>query len=268
MSIVYKVLIVTIVKDRPQDLETTIKSVSQQTYQSLHHFVIDGSSGTQVMDLIAKGISSKSISAIFEKDNGIYEAMNKWRLCNIEFDFICWLNAGDSFYSESTVEKIIQSYEINKWRWSYGNMLFINARGQIWRTPRQTPFNYLFFRFGVRWIPHGSVFMTKEFLISLGEYRTDVGPAADQEFLLRAAQVVLPYAQSDTVLLFEDGGISSNLQGLKREVSWHSFRVLNNCCIFKSERVDFLFIPIFVIFQWVSRLLSRIIRISSIYIRL
>jgi len=263
-NLMYRVLIVTVVKDRPLDLEKTLNSISTQTYENIHHFVIDGSSNNQVRNLLTEKNTSKSISVLFETDTGIYEAMNKWAKCNFEFDLVCWLNAGDFFYSQSTVEKIVASYEKNKWKWSYGNMIFVGNRGEIWKTPRQTPFNYSLFRLGIKWVPHGSVFMSKEFLLELGDYRTNVGPAADQEFLIRAARKAFPHAEDDIVLVFEDGGISSHLQGYRREVCWHNFRVINHCCKINSEKADQLLIPFLVIFQGIRRLISRLLKFWSV----
>lgn len=100
-----KLSIVTVCLNDKFGLEKTIKSVSNQIYSQFQFIVIDGGSSDGSIELIEK--SSRIDKFISEKDNGIYDAMNKGiQLC--KGDFILFLNAGDTLQSSDTLSKVVQ----------------------------------------------------------------------------------------------------------------------------------------------------------------
>ncbi len=97
--------IVTVVYNAKSDLELTLKSIKSQSANA-EVIVIDGGSTDGTKEVIGqnKDIVSKSIS---EKDNGIYDAMNK----GIDLatgEWIYFLNAGDVFFDYKTLELLVQ----------------------------------------------------------------------------------------------------------------------------------------------------------------
>ena len=71
-----KVTIITICYNCEQTLERTIKSVLSQNYSQIEYIVIDGESTDKTLDII-KSYSNKISKIISEKDDGIYNAINK-----------------------------------------------------------------------------------------------------------------------------------------------------------------------------------------------
>ncbi|VTP87831.1 glycosyltransferase [Sphingobacterium daejeonense] len=71
-----KVSIITIVYNNVRDIGYTLSSVDQQTYPNIEYIVVDGKSNDGTLEVIEqyKDTISKLVS---EKDNGIYDAMNK-----------------------------------------------------------------------------------------------------------------------------------------------------------------------------------------------
>lgn len=97
--------VITVTYNAEQTLMRTLKSVQDQTYPHIEHIIVDGNSTDGTVELIKKHetVQTKWMS---EKDNGIYDAMNKATKMATG-NYICYLNAGDAFYENNTVEKII-----------------------------------------------------------------------------------------------------------------------------------------------------------------
>jgi glycosyltransferase involved in cell wall biosynthesis len=98
------ITVITVVKNDPSGLTDTINSVSSQSYRNIEHIVIDGNSSDGTLDVIK--VHSTSINLwISEPDGGIYDAMNKGiRLAN--GIWVNFLNSGDTFFENSTLEKL------------------------------------------------------------------------------------------------------------------------------------------------------------------
>mgnify|MGYP001296817407 CR=1 FL=1 len=71
-----KITIITVVKNGEKYLEKNIKSLMNQSYKNYEHIIIDGSSTDKSME-IAEKYKDQIYKIISEKDNGLYDAMNK-----------------------------------------------------------------------------------------------------------------------------------------------------------------------------------------------
>lgn len=95
--------VVTVVYNAVNDIEITIQSVVSQTYKNIEYIVIDGGSVDGTKDVIEKHKDNISFFKS-ESDNGIYEAMNKG-IVKATGDWIIFMNAGDTFYSNNTIQE-------------------------------------------------------------------------------------------------------------------------------------------------------------------
>jgi len=98
------VTIVTVVFNDAKNIEKTILSVINQQYPKLEYIVIDGGSTDGTVDIIKKH-EQHITHWISEKDNGIYDAMNK----GIDLatgQWINFMNANDLFYSSKTIADV------------------------------------------------------------------------------------------------------------------------------------------------------------------
>lgn len=111
MGLNLKVSVITVCFNSERYIEKTIESVKKQTYSNIEYIIVDGKSTDNTTKIIYnnKRFVSKIIS---EKDNGIYDAMNKG-IKNATGDLIYFLNSGDFFFNDSVVEHIIQSINQN-----------------------------------------------------------------------------------------------------------------------------------------------------------
>ena len=106
-----KVTIVTVAFNAFDEIETTLKSIISQSYLNKEIIVIDGGSTDGTIELVQK-YKDKIDHFKSEKDNGIYDAMNK----GIKYssgDWICFMNAGDTFFSKKTIQSIFDKEEIS-----------------------------------------------------------------------------------------------------------------------------------------------------------
>jgi glycosyltransferase involved in cell wall biosynthesis len=107
-----KLSVITICKNVGIDIEKTLLSIINQTYKNIEIIIIDGNSSDNTTSYINNYIK-KITHFISEEDSGIYHAMNKG-LKLASGDLIYFLNAGDIFFSNDVVEKIIYEFKKNK----------------------------------------------------------------------------------------------------------------------------------------------------------
>ncbi|WP_316746571.1 glycosyltransferase family 2 protein [Pedobacter gandavensis] len=89
-----KISIIIVTYNAEKDLQACLDSIKQQTYSPLEVVIVDGASTDGTLDIIKQNpdVVSKWIS---EKDNGIYDAMNK-ALKMITGDWVYFIGADDT----------------------------------------------------------------------------------------------------------------------------------------------------------------------------
>lgn len=125
--------VITVCYNAEKELEQTILSVINQTYKNIEYIIIDGGSSDSSIDIIKK-YNSKISYWISESDNGIYDAMNKGIKIATGI-YISFMNAGDCFYSLTTIEEISKYLSINRPDIIYGNANFIYEWGMKMKIP-------------------------------------------------------------------------------------------------------------------------------------
>lgn len=99
--------VVTVTYNAEQVLEPTMQSVIGQTYPNIEYILIDGNSKDGTMAVIAGHLDQIS-HVTSESDLGLYDAMNKG-IRAATGDYLCFLNAGDTFHSENALQSIVDS---------------------------------------------------------------------------------------------------------------------------------------------------------------
>ncbi|MGL5937480.1 MAG: glycosyltransferase family 2 protein [Phocaeicola sp.] len=99
--------IVTVTYNAEKVLERTLRSVAEQSYGRIEHLLIDGNSTDGTLELIRR-YQNQFTQVVSEPDRGIYDAMNKG-IRQSTGDYICFLNAGDTFHSPNTLQEIATS---------------------------------------------------------------------------------------------------------------------------------------------------------------
>lgn len=102
-----KLSIITITYQAERYVERTIQSViSQKGLEQVEYLLVDGASKDRTLE-IAQKYAAYFDQIISEKDKGIYDAMNKG-ISIATGEYLLFLNAGDTFANENTLEKILE----------------------------------------------------------------------------------------------------------------------------------------------------------------
>ena len=124
-----KVSIITINFNNLQGLEETVDSVLSQTYEDKELIVIDGGSTDGSAEFINSHKDSFAYS-VSEKDNGIYNAMNKG-VIHASGDYVIFMNSGDCFFNESVIADVFHTID-NNYDIIYGSTLCRTSNNLAW----------------------------------------------------------------------------------------------------------------------------------------
>lgn len=196
-----KVSIITVVRNAEDTIEKTILSVINQNFDDYEYIIIDGLSTDSTNNIITR--YKKHISKyISEKDNGIYDAMNKAILLS-EGEWIYFLGADDTLYSNHTFSELFADVNTNIDVF-YGDVIFKNS-GKIF----DGEFDYN--KMCISCPCHQAVFYKKELFNKFGLFNLKYKINADAEMHIKtfcADDVIWSY-KNQVIAIFNDTGISS-----------------------------------------------------------
>lgn len=99
-----KVTVIIVTFNAGNKLEQTVKSVMSQSYTNVEILVKDGLSSDGSIDFLKKTQYVDKVAFYSEKDNGIYDAMN--RATDLATgDYYIFINSGDMFHSGTSLEE-------------------------------------------------------------------------------------------------------------------------------------------------------------------
>lgn len=124
-----KVTVVTVVRNAAAALRTTAESVLAQTYADIEYVIVDGASTDGTADY-ARSLGDKVDVLISERDNGIYDAMNKG-VRAASGEWVIFMNAGDTFYADDIVERVFGTDDYAGFGVVYGDVAKKNASGEL-----------------------------------------------------------------------------------------------------------------------------------------
>lgn len=199
-------------------IKDTIESVlNQNKIIDLEYIIIDGKSCDKSVDIIKsyenkfkkKGFIFKWIS---EKDNGIYDAMNKG-LKLAKGKIIGFLNSGDYYADNFTLFYVLGSFNSMDIDSLYGNLEYIkkNNKHKITRYWKSGQYDKKKFLYG--WMcPHLTFFVKKNIFDKYGIFNTDFKISADYELILRFLYKynISTYYLDKILVIMRTGGISNN----------------------------------------------------------
>jgi glycosyltransferase involved in cell wall biosynthesis len=199
------VSIVTIVRNGEDSIETTIKSIVNQSYPNIEYIIIDGKSTDRTVEIIEK-YADKIAYWISEPDRGISDAWNKG-ISACHGDLISILNAGD-IIPPDYVDSIIRDVSIDKPILAYGDVQKIDDAGKVIKTVKGhfNPHN-ISDRIGFL---HPGCFGTRKAYDLVGLFDLKYRLAMDCDWIFRAYRSGVSFQKVDATCMMLEGGLSSN----------------------------------------------------------
>lgn len=192
-----------------ENLKRTLESIEMQDYPKVEVIIVDGHSTDGTVDVIGEyeTQSKYKVKWLSEKDQGIYDAMNKgYRLSTGEV--IAFFN--DLFLSEHAVRWMIEAISAGSYEGSHADLVYATDDKVIryWKMGKGN------IRQG--WMPgHPTLYLKREVYEKYGLYDISYHCSADYEFMVRILRnndVRLAYVPT-TILRMYYGGTSTNSMG-------------------------------------------------------
>ncbi len=178
-----KITVITVNFNSAATLEQTILSVLSQDYKHVEYIVVDGGSKDGSVQILEK--YAHRLRYISEKDNGIYDALNKG-LAMATGDIIGCIGADDFYPSTTVLKNVAAAFETEKTDAIYGDKQYVNANDtekivRYWRSGSYKKTNWLY-----GWMPpHLSFYLKKSCYDTFGHYLTSFTCSGDYELMLR-----------------------------------------------------------------------------------
>ena len=184
------ITIITVVYNGEKFLEKTIKSVINQSYQNIEYIIIDGGSTDGTVDIIKK-YEDRIDYWGSERDDGIYDAMNKGLEVSTG-EGILFLNAGDYFVGDLFSRNLaIPAFLPVKYKDHFGKLITAKVKNYKQGIPNSHQ-GILFENRGLR-------------------YDLSYQIASDYDYFLRHGyNDLLPFLSTDGYVYYDNGGFSSS----------------------------------------------------------
>lgn len=207
--------VITVCYNAEESIEKTMQSVLSQSYENIDYLIVDGQSTDSTLDIVRKYQEKyKNIRLISEKDSGIYNAMNKAAVY-AQGEYIYYLNSGDLFPEEKTVEQVMQKLEKNRPDILYGNIdVDYGTHKNRIRYAEQKRLKKIWIALGIT-VCHQSVF-AKTSLVKERGFDESFKLWADQEWMMQLLKKKVAVDTIELPVCIYDGfGASSSAGNLE-----------------------------------------------------
>ncbi|WP_217698821.1 glycosyltransferase family 2 protein [Sediminibacterium ginsengisoli] len=204
-----KITIITATWNSAATLEDTLRSVKEQSYADIEHIIIDGASTDDTLKIADRFPHIAKICS--EKDNGIYDAMNKG-IALATGDIIGILNSDDVLADNRVIERIAARFEDAGIDAVYGDLVFVDRNDlsrikRVWKAG-----SYRYGQLYRGWMPpHPTVYVRRGCYERFGLFNIDYKVAADYDMLIRLLlinRIALAYIPA-VLIRMRTGGVST-----------------------------------------------------------
>ena len=181
---IFKISIITKSYTRANTISETIKSVLGQDYHDIEYIIVDGKSNDGTDDIV-RSYTDRISTFVSEKDNGIYDAMNKG-IAIAKGDVVGFINSDDMLNSNDCISAIADIFKTYNPDVVYGDKIYVepNNTNKVIRYWKAGKYQRRNFKKG--WMPpHLSTYIKKALYEKYGGFRADLKIAADYELLFR-----------------------------------------------------------------------------------
>lgn len=219
-----KLSIITINYNNAEGLRRTLASVAAQTYDSIEHIIIDGNSTDESVDIIKEyvhqleiGDRRLKIEWVSEKDQGIYNAMNKG-IRKAAGDYCQFLNSGDYLAAPDVTERMVnampEGIDI-----LYGNMCKVLPNGKMLQDRGKGTNEVTLNMFYHGCLNHSPAYIKRSLFDEYGMYDETLKICSDWKFYMQSivlGKAKVKYVDID-VTIFDMTGISETRKDILNE---------------------------------------------------
>ncbi|MGB0167060.1 MAG: glycosyltransferase family 2 protein [Luteibaculum sp.] len=208
-----KIHLITVCYNAAKTIRNTIESVQSQQGCDFLYRVKDGGSSDGTQQLLQE----YRVAFKTQADKGLYDALNQ-ALEEVSNDAVLgFIHADDVLANAQVLASIEKAFKENpNIDGLYGDLEYWNAdfskRIRKWRSGKQQSFAW-------GWMPpHPALYLKKSVFNQVGLFRTDLGSAADYEWMLRAIHIhniKLHYLPKTLVKMRVGGMSNANLKARK-----------------------------------------------------
>jgi len=182
-----KVSIITVSYNSDKTIKDTFDSIRNQTYKNIEYIVIDGNSTDNSISIFQDNSDIISILTV-EKDNGIYDAMNKG-IQKATGEIIGILNSDDVYFNNEVIDIVVEVFQNDKTDIVYGDIQYVsNDLSSVIRNWKSS--SYIKGEFKKGWQPpHPAFFVKKNIYDKIGKFDLNFDISADFDFMFRALEI-------------------------------------------------------------------------------
>lgn len=175
--------VITVCKNSEINIQSCLTSLYEQEYKNYEHIIQDGISTDNTHEIIVKNSNSKQ-KLYIERDNGIYDALNK-AISKSRGKYVLLLHSDDQFYDKDVLQKLKNEIVINNFpRIIINNIVYIDAKGNVTRTWKSELPTVKKIKFG--WMaPHTGLVLKKDILNEVEPYDINFKISADYGYELK-----------------------------------------------------------------------------------
>lgn len=208
LQVVASVSIISIARNNKEGLVSTYKSVLSQTYRNWELLLVIAPSedGTCALgENLAN--SDPRIKTFHQVGLGIYSAMNQG-LTKATGDFVWFLNSGDEFYDEATLERAVEQIQLLDADLLIGGYSILgddDSKEYIKSSKRLSIFEFAFNRRGGC---HQAMLFHRKKVLDSGGFNLDFELASDFDLVMKMVKSRNSFRINSVFACIEPGGVS------------------------------------------------------------
>ena len=178
-----KISIITACYNSAATIGDTLQSVAMQSFDDIEHIIVDGASSDNTLEIVSYFPHVSKV--VSEKDQGIYDAMNKG-IAMATGEVIGILNSDDVYTNRYALSKVMKEFQKDDTDAVYADLQYVkyNDLQKVTRTWHSGSFSKRKFYYG--WMPpHPTFFVRSHVYEQVGKFNCSLKSAADYEFMLR-----------------------------------------------------------------------------------
>ena len=203
----YKISILTVVKNNYRGIDLTIKSIISQSIKEKELVIVDGFSTDGTWEIIEKYTEKYPfIKSFKKKDNNLYEALN-YGISKASGEYLHLLHSGDFYYSKNSLQNVYNFVKSELLDGTYSPVIYFNKRLKIsreWKIKKEKELSFYN-------IPHTSLFLSKKIYKNLF-YLTTYKISADTNYIYKLKQKIKKFSlYNEPIVFMNNTGLSTNL---------------------------------------------------------